>query len=879
MRSAAWQVRGIDPEAREAALVAAHSVGMSLGEWLSSVIHDKAAEQGVGQDESYTQGDEGLAAINERLDDLSRQLSRLQGHAPPRPASDPASGRIADAILQLNGRLDQVIAENRSASSALEKRVSSVDRALASLNQERQPVRHESGEPASAANRNPPGIPPSIPPVAPRGAPGGAAMNVDDAVAEIAARQRALDGEFAAPPSAALQRPPFAPIQCRADVAFDSLRKDLAEIGRVISEAMPRRAEEEVADLRRDLRQDLAEINRTISQAMPRRPDDEVAGLRKDLAEISRAIAEAVPRRPDEAIAGLRNELAEISRMLAEAMPRRAIEALESEVRALVGKLDASPRGVDAPALAGLEQGLREVRDALHGLAPAESLVGFEAAVRSLSDKIDQVAAAGHDPASLQQLEAAIASLRGMMDQVASSDALAALAQDVHALADRLEYRAPAAVGAVDPDLISTLDARIGSIADAIEAVREQSLHAAQVVQAAQEAQAVQAAQVVQAAQAAQAQVAQAVEAQAARASRAYQDPDGSSRELDQLVRSLNDKLEHLQTAAVDQLSRGEQLALGGLEDRIAKLVEKLDASEGRLGHLEAIERGMAELLVHLESLRANGASAALRPSAEPSPSSAPRNPDVAALRQAQASVERRTEDSLEVVHGAIETVVDRLATIESNIRRDQPDAAVAQAPPTSAPTSAPPPVPPPIPPASPPFPARPAPAAAASPLPPPPGPRLRRALRATTLFRMTIRSSPARGRRVCGRARPASRHSPMRLSASRRRRRRCAPPGARRPRRARLARPIRNRAICRPPGAPRNMPPRMRNAARRRPPAIRTRPGASSGSASRRSSSVSVSRSSSWSRCAMPPPTCNPPISAHPPTRRPLPSVRRRRR
>src|SRR5579883_2755298 len=697
MRSAAWQVRGIDPEAREAALVAAHSVGMSLGEWLSSVIHDKAAEQGVGQDESYTQGDEGLAAINERLDDLSRQLSRLQGHAPPRPASDPASGRIADAILQLNGRLDQVIAENRSASSALEKRVSSVDRALARLNQERQPVRHESGEPASAANRNPPGIPPSIPPVAPRGAPGGAAMNVDDAVAEIAARQRALDGEFAAPPSAALQRPPFAPIQCRADVAFDSLRKDLAEIGRVISEAMPRRAEEEVADLRRDLRQDLAEINRTISQAMP--------------------------RRPDEAIAGLRNELAEISRMLAEAMPRRAIEALESEVRALVGKLDASPRGVDAPALAGLEQGLREVRDALHGLAPAESLVGFEAAVRSLSDKIDQVAAAGHDPASLQQLEAAIASLRGMMDQVASSDALAALAQDVHALADRLEYRAPAAVGAVDPDLISTLDARIGSIADAIEAVREQSLHAAQVVQAAQEAQAVQAAQVVQAAQAAQAQVAQAVEAQAARASRAYQDPHGSSRELDQLVRSLNDKLEHLQTAAVDQLSRGEQLALGGLEDRIAKLVEKLDASEGRLGHLEAIERGMAELLVHLESLRANGASAALRPSAEPSPSSAPRNPDVAALRQAQASVERRTEDSLEVVHGAIETVVDRLATIESNIRRDQPDAAVAQAPPTSAPTSAPPPVPPPIPPASPPFPARPAPAAAASPPPPPPAP------------------------------------------------------------------------------------------------------------------------------------------------------------
>ena len=706
MRSAPWQVRGIDPEAREAALVAAHSVGMSLGEWLSSVIHDKAAEQGVGQDDdTHAQGDEGLAAINERLDDLSRQLSRLEGHAPPRPVGDAASSRIADAILQLNGRLDQVIAENRNASSALEKRVSSVDRALANLSQERLRVGYAGSEPASpprAFRANPafrpafrPVFLPPFPSVIPRSAPGNAGASIEDAVAEIAARQRALDGEFAAPPSAALQRPPFAPIQCRADEAFDGLRKDLAEIGRTISEAMPRRPDEDFAGLRRDL----AEISRSITQAMPRRPDDEVAGLRKDLAEISRTISEAAPRRTDDAVDGLRKDLAEIGRTLSEAMPRRAVEALEGEVRALVGKLDASPRaGADAPGLAGLEQGLREVRDALHGLAPAESLVGFDAAVRTLSAKIDQVAAGGHDPAGLQQLEAAIASLHGVMDHVASGDALAALAQDVHALADRLEYRAPAAVGA---DFITTLDARIGTIADAIEAVREQSLHAAQVVQAAQEAQSVQAAQVVQAAQAAQAKPRRCPGPSCARRPGAGC-PGRSgrarvSRELDQLVKSLNDKLEHLQSARIDQLSRGEQLAIGGLEDRIAKLVEKLDASEGRLGHLEAIERGMAELLVHLESLRANGTSAALRPApAEPTQAAAPAalSHDVAALRQAQAHVARRTEDSLEVVHGTIETVVDRIATIESTIRKDQPSGGPVLPGPTSEPQEAPAPTP-----------------------------------------------------------------------------------------------------------------------------------------------------------------------------------------
>ena len=33
-----WSVKGIDPEAREAAKVAARRAGMTLGEWLNSLI-------------------------------------------------------------------------------------------------------------------------------------------------------------------------------------------------------------------------------------------------------------------------------------------------------------------------------------------------------------------------------------------------------------------------------------------------------------------------------------------------------------------------------------------------------------------------------------------------------------------------------------------------------------------------------------------------------------------------------------------------------------------------------------------------------------------------------------------------------------------------
>ena len=59
------------------------------------------------------------------------------------------------------------------------------------------------------------------------------------------------------------------------------------------------------------------------------------------------------------------------------------------------------------------------------------------------------------------------------------------------------------------------------------------------------------------------------------------------------------------------QFTQGDQLALGALEDRIAKLSEKLDASDSRLGHLEAIERGLADLLVYLEEMR-NGSATRL---------------------------------------------------------------------------------------------------------------------------------------------------------------------------------------------------------------------------------------------------------------------------
>jgi localization factor PodJL len=106
----------------------------------------------------------------------------------------------------------------------------------------------------------------------------------------------------------------------------------------------------------------------------------------------------------------------------------------------------------------------------------------------------------------------------------------------------------------------------------------------------------------------------------------------------------------------------GMARAVRQLSHKIAKLVEKLDASEARLNHLEAIERGLADLLIHLARRRVPNIAHAAAP---PPPELDALSRDVADLKQ----TEKKTQDSFDAVHGALEHVIDRVAVIETNMR------------------------------------------------------------------------------------------------------------------------------------------------------------------------------------------------------------------
>ncbi len=346
---------------------------------------------------------------------------------------------------------------------------------------------------------------------------------------------------------------------------------------------------------------------------MPAEPVIDIDGLERQLRQITARIESLGPSSDlESSVAAIRGDLTDIARLITEALPRRAVESLEIEVKALAQRIEHSRQcGVDMGAIAGLERGLGDVREALQNLKPAESLVGFDEAVRALSQKVDMIVAKD-DPAALQQLETAIGALRGIVSHVASNETLTKVAEDVRSLAAKVDTLASTAASGQH---LSALENRIETLTNALTASTEAGT--------------------------------------------------AVPHELEKLLTGLIEKLEWV------QLTHTDHAALAHLEDRIATLVQRFDASDARLGHLEAIERGIADLLVHIEELRGpNGDALSTRmPAAEAPLAVHAIEREVAEIKQS----EQRTLDSLEAVQGTVEHVVDRLAMIESGIRETAP--------------------------------------------------------------------------------------------------------------------------------------------------------------------------------------------------------------
>jgi localization factor PodJL len=372
----------------------------------------------------------------------------------------------------------------------------------------------------------------------------------------------------------------------------------------------------------------------------PPPPGPDFSSLERHLVKITSQIESL--RQPDhieQSIAAFRSELAEIRHAITEAMPRRAIESIESEIRALGRRIDDTRQnGSDSQTLAGIERALSEIREVLRSLTPAEQLAGYDQAIRNLTAKLDQIIRANDDPSTIHQLEGAIAALRAIVSNVASNDALARLSDDVHALSAKVDQ-----LSRPDgrSDSLAALEQRIAALMSSLE-------------------------------------------------SREQRPPAGeNSEQIERALLALSDRLDRM------PVGNDSASAFAHLEQRVSYLLERLEASsDHRSGNLGRVEEGLQDILHHLERQHASFADFAANSRGEPA---AQDNGfadlfkrELSDIRFSQAETGRHTQDSLEAVHNTLGHVVDRLSTIEGDLRtvRAQPvapPAAIPAVPPSYA--------------------------------------------------------------------------------------------------------------------------------------------------------------------------------------------------
>ena len=360
----------------------------------------------------------------------------------------------------------------------------------------------------------------------------------------------------------------------------------------------------------------------SMMQAAPAGPD--FSSLERHLIKITSQI-EAL-QRPDhveQSIAAFRSELAEIRQAITEAVPRREIESLENEIRSLSRRIDDSRQhGTDGQMLAGIERALGEIREALRSLTPAEQLTGYDEAIHNLGAKLDLILRSNDDPSTVQQLESAIAALRGIVSNVASNDALARLAEDVHTLSAKVDQ-----LSRFDgnSDAFGMLEQRLAALTSTLE-------------------------------------------------SRQAPAASDNSEYLENALRTLSERLDRI-PAGNDNAS-----AFAHLEQRVSYLLERLEASGDRSAapaiDLGRVEEGLHDILRSLE--RQHASLVALADSNRNSTDTAqPMDSGIVDLvkrelsdiRFSQSETDRRTQDSLETVHSTLGHVVDRLSTIEGDLR------------------------------------------------------------------------------------------------------------------------------------------------------------------------------------------------------------------
>lgn len=347
---------------------------------------------------------------------LARRLGRIESRLAEQSAASDSVKPIRTALARLETRLERLSGPERvlhveEALSGLDRRLSDIARRLDTPPPRERPVAPPPEAPPAALHAPEPAFTPApaavqapahtpapapapaaapVRPEPPRRAEAFARRPLEESIAEITRRQRAL--EAAEAPAPATTRPPAPQPAAGLPTAPPPVRMEASDFA-----PPPRQFA--------DVQSRLEAISRQIDTA------------RRDAAE--RADHHLVVMRQIEA---LRRDLTEMSGAIVELAPRASIGAIETALRELSRRIDTQRgQGVAAELLAPAERIAAELRNAIKELDPSPLVRNLHADVQTIGRRLDALQQPGAvDPVAIDLLVSQTRDIRAQLAGLAA---------------------------------------------------------------------------------------------------------------------------------------------------------------------------------------------------------------------------------------------------------------------------------------------------------------------------------------------------------------------------------------------------------------------------------------------------------------------------
>lgn len=479
-----WSIKGVEPQAREAAKIAARRAGMTLGEWMSTLLLDaddfapepeyRPPHRSAGRYETARQAPD----VHDRLDELAAQIGRLAQRQ-----SETAVSRVVEPKIDLDPLSDLVRGLVDRVERSEKRSVESIEEFDRRLNWLSDKLIHDIGRNNSAGAADTQGFERAI-------------KNVVDHIEQNERRHGESFASIQAKISELAAKLTAGPAQTAPQTlpALSGLERRLAELGERIDrmdrrnqEHSPVKAiEDRLGQLADQVRQQARTVTSIARASESPQIDTSAFVSRDELQKIQSRIEDILNRledpllgNPDAAISQIQDEIATLSRNLAdvriEAASIQDMRALREAIDGISAQLADSPATTDGPdpAIARMQDEIAALSHSIAqmsaGTASGQDVEDIRDGLRQVAEQIQYIQSSGgsgggDSDASTEQLRGEIATINAMIAQIRDE---AASIDDIHALRATLEHVASQGTGGGGG--VEALEQRIEEMAQRID--------------------------------------------------------------------------------------------------------------------------------------------------------------------------------------------------------------------------------------------------------------------------------------------------------------------------------------------------------------------------------------------------------------------------